>query len=246
MNGNSFENKNREIAPSDPDVPVRRTRLSPEQRRAQLIELGVQLLATRSLDQISVEDIADRAGVSRGLLFHYFTSKHDFHVALVRHISRDMLDRTAPDESLDPMEMLRGTVVAYVDYVTERRDTYVSMLRGSMSGHPDMRAVFEETRHEMVERTVAHVPSIGIDPGVAVRLAVRGWVSFVEDITIAWLQQEKTPSSPHDPALTREQFVDLAVTALPAVVTSAHLIAHGALPADPVAAETPRAGPVVL
>lgn len=174
------------------------------------------MLSGRPLDQISVEDIADRAGVSRGLLFHYFASKHDFHVALVRHISRDMLDRTAPDENLDPFEMLRGTLVAYVDYVTERRDTYVSMLRGAASGDPDMRAVFEDTRTEMVERTVAHVPSIGIDPGPAVRLAVRGWVAFVEDITIAWLS---------DPALTREQFIELTVAALPAVVTAAHGIA---------------------
>ncbi len=206
----------------------RRTRLSPQRRRAQLIELGVELLASRPLDQISVEDIADRAGVSRGLLFHYFTSKHDFHVAVVRHISHDMLERTAPDENLEPMEMLRGTVVAYVDYVTERPDTYVSMLRGSVSADPDMRTVFEDTRSAMVERTVTHLPSIGIDPDATVRLAVRGWVAFVEDITIAWLQQQGISASPApDPdgvsALTREQFVDLAVTALPAVVASAQL-----------------------
>ncbi|MFD3810793.1 TetR/AcrR family transcriptional regulator [Rhodococcus sp. NPDC058639] len=232
----------------------RRTRLSPQQRRAQLIELGVELLASRSLDQISVEDIADRAGVSRGLLFHYFGSKHDFQVAVVQHVSRDMLERTAPDESLDPMEMLRGTVVAYVDYVTERPDTYVSMLRGSVSGDPDMRAVFEETRRAMVERTVTHLPSIGIDADAAVRLAVRGWVAFVEDITIAWLQEQGISPTPahdpdtvpnHDSALTREQFVDLAVAALPAVVASAQLVSSGGLPSEPVAAETPRAGPVV-
>ncbi|MBM7457642.1 TetR/AcrR family transcriptional regulator [Rhodococcus coprophilus] len=211
----------------------RRTRLSPQRRRAQLIELGVELLASRPLEQISVEDIADRAGVSRGLLFHYFASKHDFHVAVVQHISSDMLERTAPDENLDPMEMLRGTVVAYVDYVTERPGTYVSMLRGSVSADPDMRSVFEATRRAMVERTVTHLPSIGIDPDATVRLAVRGWVAFVEDITIAWLQQQgiSTSPGPDDPeggsALTREQFVDLAVAALPAVVASAQFASSG-------------------
>ncbi len=53
---------------------VKRVRLSPEERRAQLIDLGVRMLADRPLEQISVEDIADQAGVSRGLLFHYFAS----------------------------------------------------------------------------------------------------------------------------------------------------------------------------
>ncbi|MDV2476313.1 TetR/AcrR family transcriptional regulator [Rhodococcus zopfii] len=191
---------------------TKRTRLSPVERRAQLIDLGVQMLSERPLEQISVDDIADQAGVSRGLLFHYFASKHDFHVEIVRHISRDMLDRTAPDESLDPIAMLRGTLVAYVDYVTERRDTYVSMLRGAGSSDPDMTAVFEQTRTAMVDRTAAHLPLLGIEVTAAVHLAVRGWIAFVEDTTIEWLRE---------PQITREEFIDLAVGALPAVVVVA-------------------------
>lgn len=191
---------------------TKRTRLSPARRRAQLIDLGVQMLSERSLEQISVDEIADEAGVSRGLLFHYFSSKHDFYVEIVRHISRDMLDRTAPDESLDPIAMLRGTIVAYVDYVTERRDTYVSMLRGAGSSDPDMTAVFEQTRTAMVDRTAAHLPLLGIDVTPAIHLAVRGWIAFVEDTTIVWLR---------DSLITREEFVELAVGALPAVVAVA-------------------------
>ncbi len=194
---------------------TKRTRLSPAQRRAQLIDLGVQMLSERPLEQISVDEIADQAGgVSRGLLFHYFASKHDFHVEIVRHISRDMLERTAPDESLDPISMLRGTLVAYVDYVTERRDTYVSMLRGAGSSDPpDMTEVFEQTRTAMVDRTAAHLPLLGIELTAAVHLAVRGWIAFVEDTTIEWLR---------DPRITREEYIDLAVGgALPAVVVVA-------------------------
>ncbi|MEZ5150178.1 TetR/AcrR family transcriptional regulator [Rhodococcus zopfii] len=199
---------------------TKRTRLSPVERRAQLIDLGVQMLSERPLEQISVDDIADQAGVSRGLLFHYFASKHDFHVEIVRHISRDMLDRTAPDESLDPIAMLRGTLVAYVDYVTERRDTYVSMLRGAGSSDPDMTAVFEQTRTAMVDRTAAHLPLLGIEVTAAVHLAVRGWIAFVEDTTIEWLRE---------PQITREEFIDLAVGALPAVVVVAGA-PNGAVP----------------
>ena len=82
---------------------VKRTRLDPAQRRAQLIDLGARMLAERPLEQISVEDIADQAGVSRGLLFHYFASKSEFHLAIVRHSSEQMLQRTEPSESDDPM-----------------------------------------------------------------------------------------------------------------------------------------------
>lgn len=113
---------------------VKRTRLDPAQRRAQLIDLGARMLAERPLEQISVEDIADQAGVSRGLLFHYFASKSEFHLAIVRHSSEQMLQRTEPSESDDPMLTLRSVLASYVDYVTENRNTYVSLLRGPPAG----------------------------------------------------------------------------------------------------------------
>ena len=52
-----------------------RTRLTPDQRRTQLIELGVSLLATRSLDELTIDVLAEEAGISRGLLYHYFGSR---------------------------------------------------------------------------------------------------------------------------------------------------------------------------
>ncbi|WP_137725323.1 TetR/AcrR family transcriptional regulator [Prescottella subtropica] len=196
--------------------PVKRTRLSPDERRAQLIDLGVRMLAERPLEQISVEDIADQAGVSRGLLFHYFGSKHDFHVAIVRHTSTDMLARTAPNLDLEPIEILRDVMASYVDYVSENRDTYVSLLRGTASGDPAMREVFEATRTEMARRVVDQLPTLGIDPTARIVLSVRGWIAFVEEATITWLQ---------DPQITRDELIELHVTALPAVALSSEMAA---------------------
>ncbi|MDQ1202280.1 TetR/AcrR family transcriptional regulator [Rhodococcus sp. SORGH_AS_0303] len=187
---------------------VKRTRLSPEQRRAQLIDLGVEMLSERTLDAISVEDIADQAGVSRGLLFHYFSSKHDFHVAIVEHTSRQMLDATEPPVGLDPLTTLAVALASYVDYVTEHRSSYVSLLRGTASGDPDMRAVFERTRDVMVERTVSQLPLLGVERTPRIALAVRGWVAFCEEVTITWLNQED---------LSRDELIELLVHALPAV-----------------------------
>ncbi|MFD4182213.1 TetR/AcrR family transcriptional regulator [Rhodococcus sp. NPDC058514] len=193
-------------------VVTKRIRLSPEERRAQLIDLGARMLAERPLEQISVEEIADQAGVSRGLLFHYFASKHDFHLAIVRHAGAEMLERTEPDLSLEPLEILRSSIAAYVDYVSNNRNTYVSLLRGTASGDPEMREEFERTRATMAERITAQLPRIGIEPGPRITLAVRGWIAFVEEATISWLT---------DPEITREELIELIVTALPAVAISA-------------------------
>ena len=65
-------------------------RLTPEQRRTQLLDLGVSLLATRSLDELTIDVLADEAGISRGLLYHYFGNKHDFREAVVRREGSDV------------------------------------------------------------------------------------------------------------------------------------------------------------
>ncbi|MFE4502938.1 TetR/AcrR family transcriptional regulator [Rhodococcus sp. NPDC056743] len=191
---------------------AKRTRLSPDERRAQLIDLGARMLAERPLEQISVEDIADQAGVSRGLLFHYFASKSEFHLAIVRHTSQQMLARTEPDDTDDPIATLRSVLVSYVDYVTDNRTTYVSLLRGTASGDPQMREVFEQTRDIMAARTLDQLPTIGLPRTPQVELAVRGWIAFVEEATISWLRA---------PAITREELIELTVHALPALASAA-------------------------
>ncbi|CCQ15467.1 putative TetR family transcriptional regulator [Rhodococcus sp. AW25M09] len=202
---------------SNAGVPTtKRTRLSPQQRRAQLIELGTEMLAERPLEQISVEDIADQAGVSRGLLFHYFASKQDFHLEIVREASRSMLERTAPDPDLEPFEILRDSIANYVDYVSEKRDTFISLLRGTASGDPQMREVFEQTRTTMADRTLVQLAVLDMDVTPTVDLAVRGWIAFVEEATITWLR---------DPRISRDELIDLNVNALPAVALAPGMIA---------------------
>ena len=71
-----------------------RTRLSPAERREQLLDLGVRLLADRSLDELSIDVLAEEAGISRGLLYHYFGNKAAFHEAVVRHAADDLIART--------------------------------------------------------------------------------------------------------------------------------------------------------
>ena len=190
-------------------VVVKRTRLDPAQRREQLIELGVKMMSERGLDRISVEEIAEEAGISRGLLFHYFATKRDFHLAIVTHSTEEMLARTEPLQGLHPIATLRDAMERYVDYVTENRDSYLSLLRGSASADPDMVAVFEWSRTTIVERILGNLPiPVEIDSG-ELALAVRGWIAFVEEATISWLRDPQQVS--------RETLIELQVRALPAV-----------------------------
>lgn len=216
---------------------AKRTRLSPQERRAQFIELGVRMLSLQNLDAISVEEIADQAGVSRGLLYNYFASKNDFHIAIVEHASAEMLTKTDPEivanGTNDPLEILGAVLESYVDYVSNNSKGYLSLLRGSANGDPHMREIFERNRAAMASRIVSKMPLLGIEPSPKIELVARGWIAFVEEVTVTWLRRrqdaerddaaDQTPSDQthSDETISKEQLIQMHVQALPALALAA-------------------------
>lgn len=192
---------------------AKRVRLSPEARRAQLIELGVEMLATRRLDELSVELIAQSAGISRGLLFHYFSSKQEFHLEVAKAAAAEMIRRTEPDTSLAPVEALRGALDAFIDYVEENPDNYKSLVRGAASGNVEMRALFDETRATMAQRVIDVLAELGLDLSQRAELAVHGWVAYVEECVIRWIDGQRQ--------LERTLLLEMLTKSLPALALSA-------------------------
>lgn len=190
-----------------------RTRLAPEQRRAQLLDLGVRLLATRSLEELSIDVLAEEAGISRGLLYHYFGGKQGFHEAVVQHAADDLYRQTAPPPGGEPLVRLRASMTAYVDYVVANHAGYRSLVRGASGGNETVRAIYESTFGALADRVFAE-EGIGeaIADTPASRLVVRAWQRMVEELVLAWCD---------DPAaLTRDQLLQVVTDSLPALVAT--------------------------
>lgn len=193
---------------------ARRTRMSPQARRDQLIEHGLKMLADRALDQVSVDEVAEAAGVSRALLFHYFESKQDFLVALTTTQSQRMLERTEPDLSLgDPLAIARASLAAFIDYVSANRSAYLAILQGVGASDPAMRKVADDTRAVMAERVLNLADLLDLQRTPILELAVHGWVTFSEQVTVRWLRD--------DNGVTRETLIELITQALPLLATTA-------------------------
>ncbi|QXQ15671.1 TetR/AcrR family transcriptional regulator [Skermania piniformis] len=173
------------------------------------------MLSIGGLERISVEEIAAKAGISKGLLFHYFTSKQGYHLEIVRQAAQDLLDAIDPKPGLPPIDMLRDSIERYVDYVVANREAYVSQLRGPASADPEFVEIFEANRSEIVRRILTQVP-LGVDEATrpTVHLAVRGWIAFIEETTIAWLRTQP---------ISRADLVELNVRALPAVALTSEM-----------------------
>jgi AcrR family transcriptional regulator len=182
-------------------TPSVRIRLSREARRAQLLELGVRMLAGRRLDELSTDDLAAAAGISSGLLFHYFPTKHEFHVAVARAAAGHLRARVLrADPAADPATRVRTSLEAYVDHVAEHHGAYVWLVRGAGGGDPDMSAVYTETRTAFTDFIVEAVGAVQGPVTPALALAVRGWQAFVEEVVLVWMEG-------HD--LTRAELLDM-------------------------------------
>jgi AcrR family transcriptional regulator len=193
----------------------KRVRLSPDERRRQLITLGTRMLRERALEDISIGEIAEQAGISRGLLFHYFSSKQEFQLAIVANANAELLARTAPDRTLGLSDMLRDAVRRYVDYVSENRTSYLALLRRPAG--TELMALVDATRGAQADRIMAEIPLPEDDPDrPRLELAVRGWIAFVEEVTLSWLTAE---------TVTREQLIDMLAESLPGLAADPALIA---------------------
>jgi AcrR family transcriptional regulator len=205
------------VTPTTPSTATTpRTRLTPDQRRSQLLDLGVRLLATRSLDELSIDLLAEEAGISRGLLYHYFGNKHAFHEAVVRRAADDLIAQTAPPVDGEPHERLLISVTAYLDYVVANHEGYLSLVKGAAGGNETLREIYEEARSALTDRIFREDARSDSGEGeiipdtAASRLVVRGWSAMTEELVLAWVDD---PSG-----VTREELIEILAASLPALV----------------------------
>ncbi|MGY0020706.1 TetR/AcrR family transcriptional regulator [Streptomyces sp. cg35] len=187
-----------------------RRRLSTEERREQLLSVGSTLFAQDPYDDVWIEQVAEIAGVSRGLLYHYFPTKRDFFAAVVRRESARMLRLTAAVPGVPVRDQLGTGLDTFLEYVASHAEGFRAFHRAEAAGDPTVRTVYREglAAHEaqIMAAIEADPQLVGRLPEPAVlRLAVRGWLAFLVAVCLDWLDGRE---------LTRAQVRDLCARTL--------------------------------
>jgi AcrR family transcriptional regulator len=162
------------------------TRLDVDERRRRLLETGARVFTERSYDEVSMSDLAREAGISKGLLYHYFPSKRDFFTATLAAAATELTAVTAPDPSLTPVEQLSGSLTAYLAWIEANADGYRRLLESA--GSPDVRSLIDDVRERTVERLLDGVAARGrVRP--ALRVALRAWLWGMDGAILDWLDR---------------------------------------------------------
>ncbi|MDG9717305.1 TetR/AcrR family transcriptional regulator [Streptomyces sp. DH24] len=192
-----------------------RRRLSTGERREQLLSVGARLFSDNPYDEVWIEQVAEIAGVSRGLLYHYFPTKRDFFAAVVERESERMLRLTAAVPGVPVREQLTAGLDTYLEYVEAHAHGYRAFHRADAAGDRAVRRVYRRAlaaQERQILAALAADPEFGPVYGERpeVRLAVRGWLAFTTAVCLEWLRGSE---------LTRRQVRDLCARALLGVVS---------------------------
>jgi AcrR family transcriptional regulator len=193
-------------------VGPRWSRLEHDERREQILATARGLFAVRPFGEVSTIEIADAAGVTRGLLHHYFGTKRALYLEVVTDlVGSPML------QLLEAMERARSegvgswesSVESWMDVIEANQEAWLVAISAGETGRDRaMQEILDEAR----ERTASQVIEVlGLDErrSPEVRSLVRVFGSLAEEVTREWLQRRR---------LTRDQARVLLVGALPVMV----------------------------
>jgi AcrR family transcriptional regulator len=140
----------------------------------------------RDYDEVSVDEVAEAAGVSHGLIFQYFGSKKGLYVACLEPLIEGFRARVEPDPDLPPVERLRQGLRNYADAISEHPAGYRSLMTRGI-GFSEVREALERARWWRVERLAE---GMGLDPTLqAVRVGLRAWTAYVDAAMLTWLEE---------------------------------------------------------
>jgi AcrR family transcriptional regulator len=165
-----------------------RRRLSPDDRRNELLTLGAEVFGQRPYDEVRIDEIAERAGVSRALMYHYFPDKRAFFAAVVRAEGERLFQatNTPPQPGLSLLEQLRAGVLAYLEYDEAHPHGAWAAYMGMGRSDPVLRGIDDVDNDRQANRIIDRLnEAIGeLDSKLErdLRVVVYGWLAFTFEL----------------------------------------------------------------
>jgi AcrR family transcriptional regulator len=168
------------------------SRLAPARRREQILDAANALFAERAYDEVSIEHIASSAGVTRGLVHHYFGGRKEVYIALLERLAAVREEQLPPPVGRSARARLADSVSRWLDWTEQNRTIWLATLgRGEDIADPDVRAVVLDLVRRAVALVATHHADIA-DDTPRLRYALECWTGLNRSATRRWLQGEAT------------------------------------------------------
>ncbi|WP_442943410.1 TetR/AcrR family transcriptional regulator [Nocardia sp. NBC_00565] len=170
------------------EAQPRRRRLEPDERRAQILECAIDMFGERPYAAVSTAELAQRAGVARGLINHYFGNKRDLYLAVVRRMVTlprldDMVAPTGTDR-----ERVEASVHWLLDVISEHGSTWVKVTSHEGVGDdPEVQHILDQADDAAAERLLLMVGRADSAHSTELRALVRAFGGLVKVAGREWI-----------------------------------------------------------
>jgi AcrR family transcriptional regulator len=167
------------------------TRMQVDERRRQLLDAGAELFAKHSFEEISMRELAEAAGVSKPLLYHYFPSKIDLFKAAVSEKAEELQRLIEPSSDGPAIEQLSQVLDSYLAWIEDNAQTWSKLLQ-SAATLPEARELVEGFRQRTMDLILAQLTE-GRKPRPALRIAIKGWLGYMDAAILDWTESKDLP-----------------------------------------------------
>jgi AcrR family transcriptional regulator len=183
-----------------------------EERRQQLIGVALELFSQRSPDDVSIDEIASAAGISRPLVYHYFPGKLSLYEAALKRASEDLAARFAEPQEGPLGNRLLRVMRRFFDFVDDHGPGFSALMRGGPAvGSSATNALVDSVRQSAYEQILSH---LGVEePPARLELVVRSWISLAESTALIWLDGRRIPRGELEAQLVHDFAALAAVSA---------------------------------
>ena len=195
-------------------------RLGPEARREQILETARRLFEEEGYEPISMIDVARAAGVTRGLVHHYFGSKRELYLEVVRSVLGEAPTLVTPEVTGSLDETVQRNASLVLDYLSSNRGMLLAIApSGDLGRDPEVAALADDAREAAIDQIIAnHFGDSQAAPQEA-RLVIRAFFGLVEAACREWLFRRRATRVQVE-ALLSQTILALMRDALPAVVVA--------------------------
>jgi AcrR family transcriptional regulator len=176
------------------DAPASRprgARMPRRERRAQLLESALEVFVAQGYHAAAMDDIAERAGVSKPVLYQHFPGKLDLYLALLDASCDTIIDncRVALSATQDNKQRVAATMDAFFEYVAGDSGAFRLVFESDLTNEPAVREHVERVTTECAD-LIAHVihDDTGL-PDTASRLLAVSLVGMAQVSARFWLSE---------------------------------------------------------
>jgi AcrR family transcriptional regulator len=188
------------------DAQPRAGRLPRTARRRQLLDAALSVFVAQGYHAAAMDDIADRAGVSKPVLYQHFPGKRDLYLALLDESAAALMEavQAAMLSTTDNKARVRATVSAYYEFVEDKTGAFRLVFESDLIGEPEVRERLESVERQCADIAAAVIAEDTGLPEAEARLLGAGLAGIAQVTARSWAANGEP--------LPKEQAIDLVAS----------------------------------